>query len=231
MSLIRTARRHADPSGLDLPVPSPELVAAQPGRRGIALALPGSMIAIAVAESLIGDLDQATDVAAISAGGTPLAAGGLLLLLAAVLLGFAAAGLGPLVRRSRTGRIGWFLLMVAIPCGGAFAMFHLALVETGAAGLDPAAMDEFIGERFHGPGPWGAPVAYFAIVGLTSVLLVLVALVRRGIVSAAAPAVFLVGMLMEAFLGDGRSELAAHWVMVVGALVAGVGLWRRAAQE
>lgn len=201
---------------------------AVPGPRATALTLVGSMVAMSLGEQVIGTLDQAEDVAAITAGSDRLAVGGLLLLLAAVLLGFAAAGLGRIVWPSIVGRIGWFLLMIAVPCGGAFAVFHLLLLETGAAGLDPVAMEQFIVERFKGPGTWGAPVGFFAIGGLTSLLLVLVALARLHIVSVAAPVLLLVGILMEATLGDGMSEIAGHWVVAAAMTVAAPGLWRLA---
>lgn len=197
-----------------------------PGPRVTAVTLTVAMVALTVAEQLIDDLDEADDIALITAGGDGLAAGGLILLVSAILLGFAAAGLGRIVWPTVTGRIGWVLLMVAVPCAGAFAMFHLLLLETGAAGLDPAAMQQFVTERFHGPGPWGVPVGLFALAGPLALLLVLVALARLRMSSSAAPLLFLVGALLDQVPGDGSIELVGLWVMALAVAVAAVGLWR-----
>lgn len=199
-----------------------------PGRRLTAVTLAGAGIALATGEQLVGDLDQADDVALIAAGGDRLAAGGLTQLLAAVLLCFAAAGLGRIVWPSITGRIGWALLMIAVPCAGAFAAFHLILLETGAPGLDPVAMQQFIVERFQGPGPWGIPIGLFTLLGPLALLLVLIALVRVRTATVAAPAVFLLGAVLDQLPGDGALELAALWLVALGLVLAAVGLWRGA---
>jgi len=191
-----------------------------PGRRLTAATLAGAGIALAVGEQLVGDLDQADDVALIAAGSDRLAAG--------ILLCFAAAGLGRLVWPSITGRIGWVLLMVAVPCAGAFAAFHLILLETGAPGLDQAAMQQFVVERFQGPGPWGIPIGLFALLGPLALLLVLIALVRLRTATVAAPAALLVGFVLDQVPGDGALELVALWLVALGLVLAAVGLWRGA---
>lgn len=198
----------------------------RPGLRTAGLAILGHALCVAAAEAVIGPLDQTNNFAAMAAEPGRLEAGGLLHLLGAVLLGVAVAGLAPAVWGSVTGRVSTVLLAIAVPCGGAFAMFHLVLVETVADGLDPVAMEEFVMERATGPGAWGAPVAYYAIIGFVASMLLLVALARVGVVSWIAPVIVLVAILMESLLGDGLTEIAAHWIDVVAWIVAAVGIWR-----
>lgn len=217
MTTTRTSPTLAPPRPAGPPVP---------GRRVTAVSLAGAGIALAAGEQLVGNLDQADDVALIAAGSERLAAGGLTQLLAAVLLCFAAAGLGHIVWPSITGRIGWVLLMVTVPCAGAFALFHLILLETGAPGLDPVAMQQFIIERFQGPGPWGIPVGLFALIGPLALLLVLIALVRVRTAPLAAPAVLLVGAVLDQVPGDGALELVGLWLVALALVLAAVGLWR-----
>ncbi|MEE6260685.1 hypothetical protein [Plantactinospora sonchi] len=198
-----------------------------PSPRTTAVAILGSALCLLVAEVFVGDLDAADDVVAIAEGSGRLTAGGLTHLVAAALLGLAVAGLGPVVRGSVVGRVGWALLWGAVPCAGAFAMFHLILVETGAAGLDRSAMQEFVVARFQGAGVWALPVGYFVFLGLSARLLVTIGLVRRGVASAWAPALFAVGLVLEVLLADnGTVEIASHGLMAVGSAVAAYGLWR-----
>ena len=198
----------------------------RPGLRTAAIALLGNSLCIAVAETIIGPLDQTDNYAGMAASPGRLEAGGLLHLLCAVLLGVAVAGLARVVWASVTGRVATVLLAVAVPCGGAFAMFHLVLVETVAEGLDPVAMEEFVVERATGPGAWGMPVAYYALVGFVASMLLLVALARVGVVTWIAPGIVLVAILMELSLGDGMTEIAAHWLDVAAWVIAAVGIWR-----
>ncbi|MER7444458.1 hypothetical protein [Micromonospora avicenniae] len=197
-----------------------------PSARITALALLGATAGLAIAELAIGKLDAADSAAAIAEGGGRLATGGLIHLVAATLLGLAVAGLAPVIRGSVAGRIGWVLLWASVPCYGAFAMFHLILVETGAAGLDQAAMDQFL-MRFQDTGVWSVPVTYFVFAGLLARLLVLIALVRRGVSSWVAPVVYAIGLAVDFVFGanDGL-ESSGHWVMAVGTAVAAYGLWQ-----
>jgi hypothetical protein len=130
------------------------------------------------------------------------------------------------MRGSVAGRIGWALLVPAVPCAGAFAMFHLILVETGASGLNQTAMEEFVMERFQGPGLWAVPVTYFVFLGMLSLLLVLIALVRRGVTSPWAPALFAAGIVGDNVVTGGGAEIASVCLMALGAAVAAYGLWR-----
>ncbi len=198
----------------------------RPGLRIAAVAFFGNALCVALAEAIIGPLDQTDDFAAMAAAPGRLEAGGLLHLLGAVLLGLAVAGLAHVVWASVTGRVATVLLAIAVPCGGAFAMFHLVLVETVADGLDPVAMEQFVVERTTGPGAWGAPVAYYAIIGFIASMLFLIALVRVGVVSWIAPVLVLVAILTESMLGDGLTEIAAHWIDVLAWVIAAVGIWR-----
>ena len=200
----------------------------RPGLRTAAVAIVGNATCIALAEAVIGPLDQTDDFAAMAASPERLEAGGLLHLLGAVFLGFAVAGLARVVWTSITGRVASVLLAIAVPCGGAFALFHLVLVETVADGLNPVAMEEFVLERTSGPGAWGLPVAYYALVGFLASLLLLVALCRVGLSSWLAPPIVLAAILMESQLDDGVTEVAAHWVSVLAWVIAAVGIWRAA---
>lgn len=202
-----------------------------PSLRVTALALVGSWLCVAVAESVFGDLDETTSIAAIAEGSGRLTAGGLIALGAAALLGLALAGLGPIMRGSVAGRIGWALLVPAVPCSGAFAMFHLILVETGASGLNQTAMEEFVVERFQGPGLWAVPVTYYVFLGMLSLLLVLIALVRRGVTSPLAPVLFAVGIVGDNVVTGGVPEIASVCLMALGAAVAAYGLWRVAGMK
>lgn len=197
-----------------------------PSPRITALALVGAWLGCAAGEALIGNLDETVSIAAIAEGGGRLTAGSLVLLGAAALLGLALAGLGPIMRGSVTGRIGWGLMVPAVPCYGAFAMFHLILVETGAAGLNQTAMEQFVIERFQGPGLWALPVTYFVFFGMLSQLLVLIALVRRGVTSPLAPALFAAGVIGDNVVTGGGPEIASICVMALGAAVAAYGLWQ-----
>lgn len=198
----------------------------RPGLRVAGLAMLGNALCIATAETVIGPLDQTDNFAAMAEAPGRLETGGFLHLLGAILLGVAVAGLARAVWPTVMGKVSIVLLAIAVPCGGAFAMFHLVLVETVAEGLDPVAMEEFVVERATGPGAWGAPVAYYALVGFVATLLLLVALVRVGIASWIAPLLVLAAILMELLLGDGVTEIAAHWIDALAWAVAAVGVWR-----
>lgn len=218
-SLLDRSRSQIDPTAPVRP---------RPGPRTTAVALLAHVLCVAAAESVIGPLDQTDNFAAMAAEPWRLETGGLLHLLGAVLLGVGVAGLAGIVWTSVVGKVATVLLAVAVPCGGAFAMFHLVLVETVAEGLDPVAMEQFVLERTTGPGAWGLPVVYYAIVGFAASALLLVALARLGVTSWVAPLLVLAAIVIELGLGDGRTEVAAHWLDVLAWVVAAVGIWRLA---
>jgi hypothetical protein len=195
--------------------------------RTAAVGYAGALACMAGAETVVGDLDRLDDIEAISAGAGRLVANGLIHLAGGVLLVVAVVGLAELVRGSILGRIGWWVLVIAAPCAGAFAMLHLLAVETAAPGLDGAAMGEFLVERLgQGAGAWAVPVAVFALLAPLGHVLLTTALARRHVVSWAAPALILLGAVGHAVLGTDTTEIASLLTMAAGGLVAGWSLWR-----
>lgn len=218
--------RNASPTTLDSPRTDAALDAPPvPGVRTAGASLVAFLACVAVGETVLGDLDQTDNFAAMTAEPWRLTTGGLILLAGAMLLGVAVAGLARLVWPTVLGKVATVLLAIAVPCGGAFAMFHLALAETVAEGLDPAAMEQFVLQRTSGPGAWGLPVLIFAVGGFLALVLLLTALARQQLVSWRAPSLLVVALVADN-VGDGAIELAALWLAVVAGLVAAVGLWR-----
>lgn len=201
----------------------------RPGLGTAALAVLGHGLCIAVAETILGDLDQTDDFAAMSAAPGRLVAGGMVHLLGAVLLGVAIAGLARVIWPTVVGKVATVLLAVAVPCGGAFAMFHLVLAETTAAGLDSVAMEQFVVDRTAGSGAWGAPVAFYALAGFTASVLMLVALARVRVISWIPAALMLAAFLAETMIPSGMAEITAHWVGALAWGVAALAIWRVAA--
>lgn len=204
-------------------------VVARPGLRTAALMLVGHGLCVAVAETILGDLDQTDDFAAISAAPHLLVLAGTVHLLGAAFLGVAIAGLARVVWPALVGKIATVLLALAIPCGGAFAMFHLVLAETTAAGLDPVAMEQFVLERTAASGAWGAPVAFYALAGFSASVLLLVALARVRVTTWVPAALMLGALLAEMLIPSGLAEIAAHWLGALAWVLAALSVWRVAA--
>ncbi len=193
-----------------------------------ALAMAGSGLCVASAETVIGSLDQLDSVATISAGYARLATGGLLHLLAAVLLAFALVGLAPLVWRSVVGRVGWLVALVGVPCAGGFAMLHLLALEVAAPTLDAAAMDQFLLQRLGaGGGPWLVPLLWTALLMPVAHLLLVFGLARRKVAPWAAPVLLVVGALVHQVVPGEFVEVMSHWVIASGLVVAAAGVWLR----
>lgn len=193
----------------------------------------GALVCAPLAETIIGDLDSLDDVAVMAAGSDRIMAAGLIHYLGAVLLGFAVVGLAPLVWRSITGRIGWFLLVVNVACLGAFAMLHLLALEAASPGLDAVAMNEFLVERIsEAAGPWVIPIAIMAPFKGLAELLLAIGLVRHGITSWWAPGLILLGTLVHAVgVGPSFLEYLSHWVVAAGVGVAAYGVWQLGRRE
>lgn len=198
------------------------------GARTTAVALTGALLLLAASETVLGDLDVADDLSALRAGTTALTTAGVLQLIGVALLALVLVGIAPLVQSALTGRIGWWLLVCAVAAGGAFAMFHLVLVEVAADGLDAAAMQQFLTERIQGFGPWAVPVLVFSFLCPLGILLLLVALTRLRRAPLAAPLVFGAGVVADSVMEGGAMEIVALWLMFLGATLGAVGLWRSA---
>lgn len=203
-----------------------------PARGLAAVGLSGAWIAVAAAETLLRNgQDALNDVAMIGENHSLIAAAGMLHWAAGMLLIVALAGTAPLVWASRIGRVGWTLTVTLAAGLGAFAMVHLVALETAAAGLDGAAMNTFLIQRLgEGTGPWLIPVLFVGLVGPWSVALLLVGLVRVHLVHWASPALFAGGAAMHMLLTGEFFETASHWVMVAGVVLAAHGILRSGAR-
>lgn len=193
-----------------------------------AVGLTGFWLAVAAAETMLGDgQDALDDVVMISRSSSLITGAGLLHWLAGVLLVVALAGLAPLVWPSRVGRTGWWLSLTMTTSLGAFAMLHLLAVETAAPGLDPVGMNEFLVDRLGaGAGPWVGPMLLVGLVGPVSVLVLLCGVVRVGLSSWLAPALFGAGAVVHMTVPGEVVETGSHWLMAAGTIVAAHGIWR-----
>ncbi len=195
--------------------------------RVVALAYAGWGLCVSLGETIIGGLDALDDVSAMSDHGGRIAATGLLHLAGAMLLAVALVGIGALVRGSALGRIGWVLMLVAVPCAGAFAMLHMIALEAAAPGLDEAAMEQFLVERLGaGAGVWVVPIFIAALVAPFAQGLLLIGLARCRVASWAAPGLVLLGAVLHAVLPGEAGEVASHWIMAAGVVLAAYGIWR-----
>jgi hypothetical protein len=194
--------------------------------RATALALGLSWVPIAVAETLLGDLDALDDVAAMAGGAGRIASAGLLHVLSGVLLAYAAVGLLARLRGRTGGRIGATLVLVLSTCFGAFGMLHLLALETTAADLDPAAMNAFLDRLSEAPGWWSVPVGVVGLLGMPVMALTCLALARSGAVRWWGPAVVTAAALVH-FAGlSGALEIAAQWGVVAGLTIVAFDLTR-----
>lgn len=199
-----------------------------PARWLAAVGIGGSWMAVALAETLLGNgQDALDDVGMIAENHTLIAGAGLLHWAAGMLLVVALAGLAPLAWAGRLARIGW-LLTVTIAVGfGSFAMVHLIALETAAAGLDAAAMNQFLIQRLgDGAGPWTVPILFVALLGPWSFLMLLLGLVRLRLVSWLAPAIFTAGALVHMLVSAEMFETMSLWTMAAGATLAAIGILR-----
>lgn len=105
----------------------------------------GAWLAIAAAETLLGGgQDALNNVGMIQDNYVVITTAGMLHGVAGMLLIVGLTGVAPLVWASGFGRVGWFLSMTLTAGLGSFAMLHLLALETAAAGLDGAAMSQWV---------------------------------------------------------------------------------------
>lgn len=209
-------------------LPRPTRPAPALGTPAVAVPLALSWAAVAAAETLLGDLDALTDVASVSAGAGRVAAAGLLHVLAGVLLAVGAVGLLGLLRGRLVGRIAAGLVVGSAVCLGAFGMLHLLAVEVAAPDLDAAAMDAFLARLSTEPGWWALPVAVVALLALPALAVACLSLARADRVRWWGGAVVAVAAVGHAVLGDGWTEVAAHWLAAAGLAVVALDLVRAA---
>lgn len=188
-----------------------------PGRALVAVGLGGCWIAMALAETVLGDLDALRDAATLSEGRSRVVAGGLLHVASGVLLVLGLAGVAPRTRSSRLLALGVVAAALLAACLGAFGMLHLLALEMDDAGL--ARLDRF--------GAWGVPLVVVALLGTWLLVLLLAGLARAGdapwwpVGPVAAGAV-----LHFLALGD-ATEVASHWLVAAGMVAATAALVRR----
>jgi hypothetical protein len=201
---------------------------AAPPSRVLLACFGASWIALAIAETLLGNgLDALDDVLMIRANSGRIATAGLLHLVTAVLLGFGLVGLAPLVRGSVTARVGWVLSMIGVPCLGAFAMLHLLALEVAAPELAADAMNQYLVDRLgQAGGPWLVPILYAAFIGGIGFILLVVGLARLGLVSWVAVGVVAAGVVLHAFGGTEVTETVSHWMEAAGLVLAAFGVAR-----
>jgi hypothetical protein len=197
----------------------------RPAIRGTAVVLGLAWLPLAVAETLLGDLDALSDVATVAGGSGRIAAAGLLQIATGVLLAAAAVGLmgagGRLVQRVAAGAV----LVVGV-CLGAFGMLHLLALETAADGLDPAAMNAFLDRLSTAPGWWAVPVGIVGLLGLPAVAVTCLALARAGAVRWWGPGLVSAAAIAHFALAPGAVEIAAQWAMAAGLALVAVDLFR-----
>jgi hypothetical protein len=163
-------------------------------------------VALALAETLLGDLDALGDAATLADGQGRVAAAGLLHVLAGFLLVLGLVGLGTRAEASRltaVGLVGAALLAASL---GGFGMLHLLALEMVDEDLD----------KLQGFGTWGVPVLVVGLLGTWLLLLLLVGLARGGDVPWWTVGTVLVGSLMHLFGWNELAEVSSHWLVAAG---------------
>lgn len=183
----------------------------------LVIGLGGCWVAIALGETVIGDLDALDSAAALAADRSRVVAAGLLHVLAGVLLTIGLMGLAGQMRASAVVRIGALLCGVLAPCLGAFGMLHLLALE----------MDDKALGRLQGFGAWGVPVLVVALLGAFLLVALLVGLARLGQVPWWAVALTSGGALLHFLGGTDVTEIVSHWLIAGGMVAAAVSLARR----
>lgn len=193
-----------------------------PARRLAFSGIGGAWVAVASAESLMSQgQDALDDVGMIGENFSAIASAGLLHWLAGILLAVGLAGAAPLVWASRWGRAGWVLSAILAVSFGAFGMLHLMALETSAPDLDAAAMNQFLLERLgEGTGPWLVPILFAGLLGPWSFFVLLIGMLRVNLVSWVAPTVFMLGAVIHMLVADEMLETASLWIMAAGGLLA-----------
>lgn len=200
-----------------------------PPRALAVVGLGGCWAALALAETVIGDLDTLSALGPLSESPGRIVVAGLLHLLAGVLLVLGVAGVAGAAWASRLGRAGVVLCaLLAVGLGG-FGMLHLLTVEMTAA-IDPDAISGAL-DRGDGRRPaWQLPVAVVALGGGWLLAVLLAGLARLGLVPWASVGVVAAGALLHFFKGDGPLEYVAHWVVAAGMVLAMTVFSRRASR-
>jgi hypothetical protein len=195
--------------------------------RGLAVAGLGvGWTLIAVAETVIGELDALDSVATVSAGSDRVAAAGLLHFASALFLTVGLVGLARVARRTRLAQVGWWLSLPTAVGMAAFAQTHLLALQTTTDGLDAGAMDAFLTTGLGAVGPWVIPMTFVALTGPWAIGLLLVGLSRQRLFGWWVPALWLAGAAAHLFLGTPATEVASQWLMAAAGVLAAASVAR-----
>lgn len=188
-----------------------------PTRSLAVVGLGGCWIAVALAETMLGELDALPSAAELAAGEGRVTAAGLLHVLGGVLLATGAVGIASRAWATVMGRVG-LVVALALSAGlGGFGMFHLIALELPDAQL----------RTFDGFGAWGVPIMV-VLIGMTLGLPLLVAgMARAGDAPWWAFGVVTAGALLHFFGGTGILEQVSHWMVALGLLGAALSYARR----
>jgi hypothetical protein len=168
--------------------------------------LGGCWVALALAETLLGDLDALSDAATLAEGQGRVAAAGLLHVLAGFLLALGLVGLGARACASRLTVAGLVGAALLASCLGAFGMLHLLSLEM---------VDEDLA-KLQGFGTWGVPVLVVGLLGTWLLLLLLAGLARSGHAPWWSVGMVLVGSLLHLFGWNELAEVSSHWIVALG---------------
>jgi len=184
---------------------------------------------VAAGETLYGDLDGATDLAAIAADGGRFGAGALLELLAAALLAAGSAGVLIALRAAspRLATIGAWMTFVSAACLGAFAMFHLFLLGMANDVANRVGLNGFLlGPLSSEPGLWGVPILWI-LLGCPVGLLLLATAAARSRMAPWWPALLIVVSVVLHLGGfSGATEIISHGILAASLAWLAIALMR-----
>lgn len=173
-----------------------------------------SWVALALGETVIGELDALDSASELAANSGRVVAAGLLHVLSGVLLTFGVMGLAERMRESTFVRVSALLCGVLATCLGAFGMLHLLALE----------MDDSSLANTQGFGAWGVPIIVVALLGAFLLVLLMASLARLGVVPWWAVGVAFAGAALHLV---GGFEVGSHWLIAVGMLAGALSLGRR----
>jgi hypothetical protein len=191
-----------------------------------AIGLMTAWLLFATGELLYGELDAMTDPTAIADASGRFGAGALLQLAAAVMFAVAVVSLIGLTR-DRTPRLshaGGFLALLGVVGLGAWAQFHLVVLELTTADLDTAVVNDFLNGSLQDFGLWGVPIMFVLLPLPIGLILLTVGTARAGISSRWVPYAIGFYLLFHLALPGGGdwSQVASHFLLA--AILAGVGV-------
>lgn len=185
----------------------------------------------ATGEVLYGDLDGATDFAAIADASGRFAAGALLQLLAAVLLagGVVALILSLRERAPRLALFGGWLGLVSAVGVAAFSQFHLVLLAMTDPALDRSALNSFLTGPLQTGGLWGIPIIFVLVAVPVGFFLLALGTARAGLTSRLPAGLIVVHTVVHLGIPDDRVEVASHYLLAVALAWIAISVLRQSA--